>query len=197
MRNTFATNQVKVIFPQGVLYENLDFAYSTLPQKSGGYSVIHRIHNRFTPLHDNVDLWIKPDVSLGNYADKALIVNTSNGAQGGFFKDGYVKTKIKSFGNYYIALDTIAPVISPVNISEGKNMAAVNHMAFRISDNLSGIKSYNAYIDGQWILLEHDYKSKLYRYFFDEHCAAGKHQLEVVVTDQKDNTKRLTLNFYR
>ncbi|WP_419801064.1 M23 family metallopeptidase [Mucilaginibacter sp.] len=196
-QNTFATNQVKVIFPEGVLYENLDFAYSILPQKAGGYSVVHRIHNRFTPLHDNVDLWIKPDVPLGIYADKALIINTGHGSLGGFFKDGYVKTKIKSFGDYYIALDTIAPVIVPVNISEGKNMAAVNHISFRISDNLSGIKTYDAYIDGQWVLLEHDYKNRLFRYFFDEHCPAGKHQLEVVVTDQKENTKRLTLNFYR
>ena len=196
-QNTYATNQVKVIFPEGVLYENLDFAYSTLPQKAGSYSVVHRIHNRFTPLHDNVDLWIKPDVSLGNYTDKALIVNTSHSAQGGFYKDGYVKTKIKSFGDYYIAIDTIAPVVAPVNISEGKNMVAVKYMAFRIGDNLSGIKAYNAFVDGQWVLLEHDYKSKLFKYFFDEHCPAGKHQLEVVVTDQKENTKRLTLNFYR
>ncbi|RYE33849.1 MAG: M23 family metallopeptidase, partial [Sphingobacteriaceae bacterium] len=196
-QNTFATSQVKVIFPQGVLYENLDFAYSTLPRKTGGYSVVHRIHNRFTPLHDQADLWIKPDVSLGNYADKALIINTGHGAQGGFFKDGYVKTKIKSFGDYYIALDTLAPVIAPVNISEGKNMAALKYLSLRIGDNLSGIKTYNAYLDGQWIVLEHDYKSKLFRYFFDEHCLPGKHQLEVVVTDQKENTKRLTLNFYR
>jgi len=196
-QNTFATEQVKVIFPEGVLYDNLDFMYSTLPRKVGGYSVVHHIHNHFTPLHDEVDLWIKPDVPLGNYADKAIIVNTGHAAQGGFFKDGYVKTKIKSFGDYYIAVDTIAPVITPVNISEGKNMAAANHMAFRIGDNLSGIKSYKAYIDGTWVLLEQDYKSKLFRYFFDEHCMAGKHQLEVVVTDQKDNIKKLILNFYR
>ncbi|MGI4805732.1 MAG: M23 family metallopeptidase [Janthinobacterium lividum] len=196
-QNTFATDQVKVIFPEGVLYENLDFAYSTLPQKAGGYSVVHRIHNRFTPLHDQVDLWIKPNVSLGNYADKAIIVNSGHGAQGGFFKDGYVKTKIKSFGDYYIAVDTVAPVILPVNISEGKNMTATNYIAFRIGDNLAGIKSYNAYIDGQWVLLEHDYKSKMFKYFFEEHCPSGKHQLEVVATDQKENTKKLTLNFYR
>ncbi|RYE05263.1 MAG: M23 family metallopeptidase, partial [Sphingobacteriaceae bacterium] len=196
-QNIFTTDQVKVIFAESVLYENLQLAYSTLPQKAGGYSVVHRIHNRFTPLHSNADLWIKPDVSLGNYADKALIISTQHGAQGGFFADGYVKTKIKSFGDYYIALDTIAPVITPVIISERKNMAAVKLMTFRIGDNLSGIKSYNAYVDGQWILLEHDYKSKLYKYFFDERCLPGKHQLEVVVTDQKENTKRLTLNFYR
>lgn len=196
-QNTFVTDQVKVIISAGNLYENLDFMYNTFPKKAAGYSVVHRIHNRFTVLHDNFDLWIKPDISLGSYADKAVIVSTGGASQGGIFKDGFVKAKVRSFGDYYVAVDTVAPVIVPVNISEGKNMAAAKLMSFRIGDNLSGIKSYIAMIDGQWVLLEHDYKSKLYRYFFDEHCTAGKHTLEVVVTDQKENVKTLTLNFYR
>ena len=196
-QNSYITDQVKVMIPAGNLYENLDFTYSTSPQKTGGYSVVHRIHNRFTLLHDNYELWIKPDVSLGNYADKAVIVNTGRVSQGGFFKDGFVKTRIRSFGDYYIAIDSVAPIITPLNISEGKNLAGLRFISFRISDNLSGIKSYKAYIDGQWILMEHDYKSKLFRYFFDEHCTTGKHTLDLVVTDQKDNIKKLTLNFYR
>ncbi|RYE30127.1 MAG: hypothetical protein EOP42_12800 [Sphingobacteriaceae bacterium] len=171
--------------------------YTTLPRKTGGYSVVHRIHNRFTVLHDNFELSIKPDISLGNYADKAIIVSSGNGSQGGFFKDGFVKARIRSFGDYYIAVDSVAPVITHLNISEGKNMTGLKFISFRISDNLSGIKFYKAYVDGQWILLDHDYKSKLYRYFFDEHCLPGKHQLELVVTDQKDNIKKLTLNFTR
>lgn len=196
-QNTFETDQVKVILPKGVLYDNLGFFYSTSPKKTGGYSVVHHIHNRFTPLHDDFELWIKPDVALGSNADKAVIVSNGRGAQSSFFKDGFVKAKIRNFGDYYIAIDTIAPVIAPVNISEGKNMTKASNMAFRIGDNLSGIKSYKGYIDGQWILVEQDYKSKLFHYFFDEHCPAGKHKLELVVTDQKDNIKKLTLTFYR
>lgn len=196
-QNVYADNQVNVIIPEGNLYDNLDFIYSTLPRKVGSYSVVHRIHNRFTPLHDTIQVWIKPDVSLGNYADKAVIVNTAHGSEGGVFKDGFIKATVRSFGDFYIALDTVAPVISPVNISEGKNMAAARDMVFRIGDNLSGIKTYNAYIDTQWVMLEHDYKSKLFRYYFDEHCPSGKHKLELVVTDQKDNVKKLILTFYR
>ncbi len=196
-QNSFVTNQVKVIIPEGDLFNNLDFIYSTSAKKMGGYSIVHHIHNRFTPLHDSIELWIKPDVSLGNNANKAVIVNTNYSSQGGIFRDGFVKANVRNFGDYFVALDTIAPIIIPANISEGKNMAAARNLTFRIGDNLSGIKTYNAYIDGQWVLLEHDYKSKLYRYFFDEHCTSGKHQLALVVTDQKDNVKKLTLNFYR
>lgn len=196
-QNIFSTDQVKIILPAGVLYDNLDFIYTALPRKANGYSAVHRIHNRFTPLHDTFELRIKPDISLGNNPNKAVIVNTGGGAQVSIFQDGFVKANVRSFGDYYVALDTIAPTITPVNITERKNMSASNSITFRIGDNLSGIKSYNAYIDGTWILLEHDYKSKLFRHFFDEHCPSGKHKLDLVVTDMKDNTKKLTLNFYR
>ncbi len=195
--NTFATDQVKIVLPAGVLYDNLDFNYTVLPRKANSYSAVHRIHNRFTPLHNSFELWIKPDAALGNNFNKAVIVNIGGGAQSSIFQDGFIKADVHNFGDYYIALDTIAPTIAPVNISEGKNMAVSNSITFRIGDNLSGIKSYNAYIDGAWVLLEHDYKSKLFRYFFDEHCPKGKHKLDLIVADMKDNTKKLTLNFYR
>ncbi len=195
--NTFSTDQVKVVLPAGDLYDNLDFVYAALSKKATGYSAVHRIHNRFTPLHDSFELWIKPDVSLGTNTNKAVIVNTGGGAQPSVFQDGFVKANVRSFGDYYVALDTIAPTISPVNITEGKNMAGSTNLSFRIGDNLSGIKSYNAYLDGQWVLLEHDYKSKLFRYFFDEHCPSGKHKLDLIAVDMKDNLKKLTLNFYR
>lgn len=196
-QNSYITEQVKIIIPEGNLYENLNFVYSTSARKTGSYSVVHHIHNRFTTLRDSFELWIRPDISLGNRADKAVIVNSGKGFQCGNFKDGFVKAQVRSFGDYYIAIDSVAPVIAPANISEGKNMSAAKFISFRIGDNLSGIKSYKGYIDGQWVLVEHDYKSKLYRYFFDGHCSRGKHQLEMIVTDQKDNVKKLTLNFTR
>ncbi len=195
--NTFSTDQVKVVIPAGDLYDNLDFIYGILPKKAGTCSAVHRIHNRFTPLHDNYELWIKPDASVGNYTDKAVIVNTGYGAYSSIYRDGFIKANVRNFGDYYVALDTVAPIIVPVNITDGKNMAGNSNMSFRIGDNLSGIKTYNAYIDGQWVLLEHDYKSKLFRYFFDEHCLPGKHKLELTVSDMKDNIKKLTLTFYR
>ena len=39
-----------------------------------------------------------------------------------------------------------------------------NHkfLTIKISDALSGIKSYDAYIDGEWILMEYDLKENNY-----------------------------------
>jgi hypothetical protein len=54
-------------------------------------------------------------------------------------------------------------------------MASLSKMSFRISDNLSGIKSFNGYIDGKWILMEFDTKTASLWHTFDERTGTGKH----------------------
>ncbi len=194
--NEFANDRVKVSIPVGNLYDDVDFIYSTLPMRPGAYSVTHHIHNRFTPIHDQYELWIKPDRDLGQLADKAVIVSTAGSYAGGIYQDGYVKGAAKGFGDFYIRTDDVPPRIVPINISNGKNMAKLKRISLRISDNLSGIKSYNGKIDGKWVLMEWDYKTRVLSYTFDN-IETGKHNFELTVSDNKDNAAVYTANFYK
>ncbi len=196
-RNEYNNGPVKVVVMPGNLYDDVDFMYTLLPQKAGTYSATHRIHNRYTPIHANYDLWIKPDAGIGNLAGKAVIVNALGGSVGGIYQDGYVKAKPASFGDFYIRVDTVAPVITPINIRNGSNLSAVRSIALRASDNLSGIKSYRAEIDGKWVLLEQDYKTRIFRYTFDDSIGSGEHQFKFTVTDGKDNASTYTATFNR
>jgi len=194
--NEFNTEDIKVVFPKGTLYNDLNFVYKKLPKPVGNaWSAIHQIHNRYTPLHVGFDLWIKADQLPENLRSKALIVNSNGFTQGGSFDNGFVKATPRNFGSFYIAIDTIAPRISPINIAEGKSMAGLSKMIFKISDNLSGIKSFNGYLDGKWILMEFDAKTATLWHSFDERTTSGKHSLELVVTDMKENTRRYTIHF--
>lgn len=194
--NEFNSDDIKVIFPQGTLYSDLNFTYKKLHKPVGNsWSAMHQIHNRFTPLHIGFDLWIKADNLPENLRSKALIVNSNGNSQGGSFDNGYVKATPKNFGSFYIALDTISPRIIPVNISAGKSMVGLSKMTFKISDNLSGIKSFNGYIDGKWVLMEFDAKSATLWHSFDERTTSGKHTLELMVTDMKDNTGHYKISF--
>ena len=196
--NEFNNEDIKVIFPQGTLYNDLNFIYKKLPQPAGNaYSAMHQIHNRYTPLHVGFNLWIKADALPENLRSKALIVSTGGSSQGGIFENGYVKATPRNFGTFYIATDTIAPRITPVNIANGKSMAGLSKMTFRISDNLSGIKSFNGYIDGKWVLMEFDTKTATLWHSFDERTSAGRHDLELVVTDLKENTRHYHISFSR
>jgi len=196
--NEFNSDDIKVVFQKGTLYSDLNFNYKKLPKPQGNaYSAMHQIHNRYTPLHVGFDLWIKADNLPEALRNKALIVNSNGSSQGGSFDNGYVKATPRNFGSFYISVDTIAPRIVPVNISEGKNMAGLSKIFFRLSDNLSGIKSFNGYIDGKWALMEFDTKTATLWHSFDERTSTGKHTLELVVIDMKENTRRYSVNFYR
>lgn len=197
-QNEFNNDEVKVIIPKGSLYNDLNFIYKRLTKPAGNaYSAVQQVHNNLTPLHTGFELWIKADSSLNKYKEKALIVNMARSSQGGYFENGYVKAKPRNFGSYFIAVDTIPPTITPVNISEGKSMAGIGKMSFKIRDNLSGIKSFNGYIDGKWILMEFDTKSASLWHTFDDKTTPGKHTLEIIVSDMKDNNKNYTITFYK
>ena len=196
--NEFNTDDIKVVFPLRTLYSDLNFTYKKLPKPTGNaWSAVHQIHNKYTPLHIGFDISIKADNLPENLRSKALIVNSNGSSQGGFFESGYVKATPKNFGSFYIATDTLAPRIVPVNIAEGKNMAGLSKIFFRISDNLSGIKSFNGYIDGKWALMEFDTKTATLWHSFDERTTSGKHTLELVVVDMKENTRKYTVTFFR
>ena len=196
--NELSTDSVKIILPMGTLYNDLDFQYKAGKETvARGYSPVHQIQNRYTPLHTGFELWIKPSRELGELASKAVIVSTGGASQGGQYIDGFVKASPRNFGNFYISVDTIPPVISALNITEGKNMAQLGKMSFKIRDNLSGIKSFNGYIDGNWVLMEFDQKTATLSHSFDSSTTPGKHKLELTVVDMKDNSKTLELNFYK
>lgn len=196
--NEYTTDEVKVILPKGTLYNPLNFIYKKLAKPKGNaYSAMHQIQNNLTPLHLGFELWIKADSSLSKYQQKAVIVNANRASQGGFYENGYVKATPRTFGSFFIAIDTIAPTIVPLNISNGKNMSGISKISFRIGDNLSGIKSFNGYIDGQWVLMEFDAKTANLWHSFDERTKPGKHSFELIVSDMKANVKRYQIEFYR
>lgn len=195
--NTYSNKDVKVTIQPGNLYDDLDFTYALLPRRPGTYSATHRIHNRFTPIHDSYDLWIKPDSTIGKLADKAVIVNEVTGSQGGVYEDGYVKAHATTFGDFYIKVDTVPPTIRPINIRNGCNLSVQHAIFLKISDNLSGVKSFEGKIDGKWVLMEWDYKTRVLSYTFDNTVTAGRHNFELTVVDNKDNTNHFSAEFTR
>ena len=87
-------------------------------------------------------------------------------------------------------IDTVAPVIKAVNFKANKTLTSKQKtLKIKISDNLSGINTYNAYLNGQWILTEFDGKRSMLTYNIDEHMKKGKNTLKIVVSDAKGNTK--------
>jgi hypothetical protein len=124
-------------------------------------------------------------------------VNAQGICEPSVYDDGYVKSQVRTFGDYYVKVDTNPPFIHPINIREGANMAKMSKISLKIGDWMSGVKTYTDKIDGQWVLMEWDYKTRVLSYRFDGSVGPGKHLFELTVTDNKDNAAHFSANFYK
>ena len=147
---------------------------------------------------------IKTQNIAKNMEKKAVIVSVSSDkrkvyAKGGEYKNGWVQTKVRAFGNYAVKIDSVAPSVTAVNISEGKNLSSAKNIQFRISDNLSGIETYDSFIDENWVFGKYVPKRGTYTIPFDTYnnISKGKHLLRVLVIDERGNETIKEYNFIR
>jgi hypothetical protein len=194
--NSYNTDRIRVSIPKGILYNDLYFDYAEGSKPRSGYSNLHQIHNDLVPLLDNYKLSIKPDGSLPDrLQSKAIVVDDKGRSKGGRFDDGWVTTSLRDMGSFYVAVDTVAPLITPRNLSNGKNLANQSRIDFTISDNLSGIQIFNGYIDGKWVLMEYDPKNRHLWHTFESTLGKGSHTFKLEVRDLKENVKTYEANF--
>ena len=75
--------------------------------------------------------------------------------------DSYIYTNTSSLGKYIISRDTLKPEITPINFKHNSNISNRSTIRLRLKDEMSGIKSYNAFLNGKWALFEYEFKSNL------------------------------------
>jgi hypothetical protein len=199
--NKFSNDDLTLEIPEGALYEDLDFLYSASDLVRGSFAPVHHLQNEYTPLQSFCDLYIRATGMPKALQLKALIVRVSDNGRwstaGGTYENGFVKTRIREFGNYTITVDTIAPLIRPFNIYAGKNIARQGTVSLRISDALSGIKTYRGTLNGQWILMDYDAKRDMLTYKFDDRIKPGKNAFRLVVTDNCGNKSEYSTTLVR
>ncbi len=178
-----------VYFPENSLYENLDLRYSST---KGKFSSVHSIHENRTPLHKSIKLKFRYSKNLEAYKSKALVVSTTGkGRQssvGGKAEGDYIVCSVSNFGTYTVDIDTVAPVCKAKNFISGKKIKPKQRsIQVRISDNLSGISSYNAYLNDKWLLAEYDGKSGTL-IMAAKDFPKGRSELKIMLSDAKNNT---------
>ena len=202
--NEFGNDQIKIGIPKGALYDNLDFIWKSSPQPPGCYSPMQFVQTQFVPLQKPCSISLKCEALPESLIDKALIVaiDQTSGkkfAIGGEYSAGWVTANMNSFGSFSVAVDNTPPVIVSLSVKDKKTLTDSIKLEFKITDNLSGIKSYRGEIDGKWVLFEFDAKKDLITYIFDKkRMVFGKsHLLRLTVTDNKDNSSEYKAIIYK
>jgi len=119
--NRYATSSFEISIPRGALYEDVFFNYSADNVKNAFYPVIHYVHDSITPLHRQASVTVKADMIPVGLRDKTMIVklggNGMKTSRGGTWNGDFITAGINEFGVYTLDVDTVPPVLRPVNIS--------------------------------------------------------------------------------
>ena len=181
------------------LYDDINFTYSRKESSADFICDIHCIHKIETPIHSAYSIAIAVDSLDSKYRDKTLICSVSKKGKISCLSTKWVNDTLqassKTFGNFSAVIDTVPPSLKKSVFSTDLSLA--KYMSFYVEDTLSGLSSYNAFVDGEWILLEYDPKSKQLIHYFDGRVKKGQHDLEIIVEDAVKNEKRLNLQFAR
>ena len=102
---------------------------------------------------------------------------------------------LRNTGDFHFAYDSIAPVVTPRNFSSGQAINGYRYLEIEAEDKETGIKSFEGYLDGQWVLFEHEPKQN--RFTFDTSdilLIPGVHTLEFEVEDLLGNKVKKTFS---
>jgi murein DD-endopeptidase MepM/ murein hydrolase activator NlpD len=182
----------------------------TIPPKTflKDFQMDFEVKNGLLHLHEDVEpafvnMAITFEDSLSSETDRQkMFIGSIDGKKIYYYNTKRYKNSFtvysKYLGDYKLFKDSMPPKIKSDKKIGGKWISQQETLQFTISDDLSGIKSYEGTLNGQWILLEYDPKTKkLIHHFSDGIVAEGKNDLKIVVTDNVGNSTIFETQFFR
>ncbi len=145
----FEQDSVSILFHEKSLFDTL---YLETQRKRN----VFQIGTASTPLQEDIEVRIKPDIpeNQRNLYTVYQLRGRTPVYQGGTWVGNELSFHTDELGNYTVLSDLTAPSIQLLIANKEK-------VVCKISDNLSGIGTYRASINGQWILMQYDYKTGL------------------------------------
>ena len=185
---------MELVIPKGMLYEDVDLNCRVIAD-SLNVSFDYQLHDKAVPLHAGCPL----KIGVRNYPvtdmSKYYVVRKYKGRKasaGGYFEEGFMHAKIRELGTYSVALDTVAPRVTPLNKPQWKT----GNIQFKIRDAETGIKDYKVYIDGKFALFKFSSKNAKLSSMHPSRIKKGmRHTMEVVVTDYCGNVTKEEYQF--
>jgi murein DD-endopeptidase MepM/ murein hydrolase activator NlpD len=190
----FSKDNMSVFFPAGTFYDDFNLNFDVKNNRI-------YIHDDTVPVHSNFTITIEDSKYPENLKDKVYIARMtgkSSSYNATSRKDAVYTAKSKILGQFGLVLDTIKPTINIAKPIQDKWISDVKKIQFTIGDSMSGIKSYNGYLNGNWVLFEYDNKTKKITHDFNDGIVAeGANDLKIEVVDNVGNSAIFETRFFR
>lgn len=180
----YYSDRVDIRFPSSSLYDTL-YLSETHSLFNDSLEVFSLGPNH--PLSRSITVTLKPVQEYPMQKNTAVyrMRGKSFSYEGGEWSNGKLTFFPREFGDFTILTDTKPPNVTRIYV----NNQAVR---FKVSDNLSGIASYEANINGKWLLLNYDAKNGILHSERMDPNELIQGDFELTVTDQAGNKKVYT-----
>ena len=141
----------RLAFSPKTLFDTLHLAVRAVP--GGGLE----INQPTIPLNDYLTVQYKPNYPIAIDTMRTKAYWTSGGREsflGGKWDNGHIEFKTRSLGRFQLLTDTNPPAVE-ILAATPKGISA------KIRDDLSGIAQFRALVNGEWVLMQYDYKRAL------------------------------------
>ena len=177
---------LELVIPKGMLYDDVLLNYSVRAD-SGDIAFTYQLNDTRIPMHNACDLRIglrrRPVEDVTKYYVAGVTARGGKYRIGGKHEDGVMKVRIRDLGTYTVAVDTVPPVITPVNQAQ---WGRTGKIIFKAKDKETGINTYRGTIDGKYALFgkPNSISGNLVCELDPKHVEkGGKHVVEMTVTD--------------
>jgi murein DD-endopeptidase MepM/ murein hydrolase activator NlpD len=149
---TYYGKDMMVFFQDSALFDTLYFSVSTNTLRPEANIIIG---DKYVPLMREIKVVWNPPGKFDTLKHSVYRVNGDAKKfynLGGKWEGEKITFGSNKFGEFVILPDTIPPAITRIACNQ-------TYARFRINDNLSGIYSFEASVNGEWLLMNYDYKS--------------------------------------
>lgn len=109
----------------------------------------------------------------------------------------WLEADVRVFGNFVVANDVTPPSLKPLNFKPGGKVSA-RVLRMKMTDDLSGVREYRCFINGEWVLAEFDGKYSLLTIDLNQvDSSATTLDLRLFLTDCCGNESELSYQLRR
>ncbi|WP_456459456.1 M23 family metallopeptidase [Reichenbachiella sp.] len=175
---------IKISFPKYSLFDTTYLRYEKTERE--GFEVFD-LNNRTTPLRQFATVYLKPEGVYDLIKSGVYSITSKNqlGFVGGEWEGDELVFKTRDLVPFTIATDSIPPKII-------KKPSRAGRVRFKIEDEMSGIHSVRATLDGAWLLMNYDAKSG---YIWSDETVEITGQFSLAVKDNASNISRFEATF--
>lgn len=176
----YYSDRMDVQFSKSDLFDTLYL--NVAHQLTNDSTEIFTIGNGLIPLNRNISITLRPMLNYSTEKNIGIyrMVGKSYSYEGGKWVNGSLNFTTREFGQFTILADTVPPSIKLIYA----NNQAVR---FKIRDFLSGISSFEATINGKWLLLNYDAKNDVILSERKSQSELLKGDFQLIVTDNAGN----------